>query len=442
MNHGTGKAAHCLTFDDMVNYFKWLSSGFPDKRTGRNLSYSMEDAATGAFSVFFTQSPSFLAFQKTMEQNKGKSNARTLFGMERIPCDNHIRDLLDEVHPSYIFPMFSFIFKGLDISGCLDPFRSVNNNLLIALDGTHYFSSDAVRCENCSITKHRNGKTVYSHSAVVPVIVSPGNDKVIALEPEFIMPQDGHKKQDCENTAAKRWLVKYGECYRGSNITILGDDLYCRQPICETIMEQGFDFILVCKPESHKTLYEWTEGAEGMKTLLIRRWTGKRRENDNYRFISRIPLCDGEKALEVNWCEITTTLEDGSIIYKNSFVTNHEITEKNVIEIVMAGRSRWKTENENYNVLKTKGYNLEHNFGHGKKYLSLLLLTFNLLAFLFHTALDIFDNKYKMLRKRLPSRKTFFDDMRALTRYICFDSWESLLNFMISGLELEFSDTG
>jgi hypothetical protein len=109
----------------------------------------------------------------------------------------------------------------------------------------------------------------------------------------------------------------------------------------------------------------------------------------------------------------------------------------------MAGRSRWKTENENYNVLKTKGYNLEHNFGHGKKYLSLLLLlTFNLLAFLFHTVLDIFDNKYKLLRKQLPSRKTFFDDMRALTRYICFDSWESLLNFMISGLELEFSDTG
>jgi hypothetical protein len=36
-------------------------------------------------------------------------------------------------------------------------------------------------------------------------------------------------------------------------------------------------------------------------------------------------------------------------------------------------------------VLKTKGYHLEHNFGHGKKNLSALLMTFNLLAFLFHT---------------------------------------------------------
>jgi hypothetical protein len=360
----------------------------------------------GAFPVFFTQSPSFLAFQRTMEQNKGKSNARTLSGMDRIPCDNHIRDLSDEVHPSYIFPMFPFILNEIGKFGCPDIFRSVNSNLLIAPDGTHYFSSDAV-C--CAVTKHRNGKTTYSHSAVVPVIVSPGNDKVISSEPEFIMPQDGHRKQDCENTAAKRWLSKYGKRYSAMNATVLGDDLYCRQPICEIITEQGLNFILVCKPDSHKTLCEWTDGAEGMKTLPVRRWTGKHRENDTYRFINQIPLCDAEKVLEVNRCEITSTPEDGRTVYRNSFVTNHEITEENVTETVMAGRARWKVENENNNILKTEGYNPEHNFGHGKKYLSLLLLTFNLLAFLFHTAPDISDKKYKMLRKKLPSRKTFSD---------------------------------
>jgi len=442
MNEHTEKSADSLTFNDMVNRFKSSASEFPGKRTGSSLDYSMEDTVTGAFPVFFTQSPPFPAFQRTMEQNKGKSSAGTLFGMDRIPCDNHIGDLSDEVHPSYIFPMFPFIPGEIGKFGCPDIFRSVNNNLLTAPDGTHYFSSDAVCCDNCSVTEHRNGKISYPHSAAVPVTVSPGNDKVISLEPEFIMPRDGHKKQDCENTAAKRWLSKYGKIYSAMNATVPGDDLYCRQPICEIITEQGLNFIPVCKPDSHKTLCERTNGAEGMKTLLIRRWTGKRRENDTYRFISQIPLCDAEKASEVNRCEITSTPEDGRTVYRNSFVTNHEITEKNVTETVMAGRSRRKTENENSNVLKTKGYNLEHNSGHGKKYLSPLLLTFNLSAFLFHTALDIFDNKYKMLRKQLPSRKTFFDDIRALTRYICFDSRESLLNFMIRGLELEFSDTG
>ena len=91
----------------------------------------------------------------------------------------------------------------------------------------------------------------------------------------------------------------------------------------------------------------------------------------------------------------------------------------------MAGRARWKIEYENNNILKTKEYHLEHNFGHGKKHLSSLLLTSNLLAYLFHTVLEIMDVKYKLIRDDLPTRKTFFDDVRALTRYICFRSWNS-----------------
>ena len=70
----------------------------------------------------------------------------------------------------------------------------------------------------------------------------------------------------------------------------------------------------------------------------------------------------------VNWCELTITPSDGTLIYKNNFVTNHQITDINVEAIVSAGRTRWKVENENNNTLKTKGYNLEHNFGHGKNH--------------------------------------------------------------------------
>ena len=101
------KAFH--TFDKLVDYFGSVIKEFPDKRTGNNTRFSIEDAALGAFSVFFTQSPSFLAFQKMMYETRGKSNAQSLFGMQEIPCDNHIRDLLDVVPPSYIFPVFSYI---------------------------------------------------------------------------------------------------------------------------------------------------------------------------------------------------------------------------------------------------------------------------------------------------------------------------------------------
>ncbi len=29
---------------------------------------------------------------------------------------------------------------------------------------------------------------------------------IIPLVPEFVIPQDDHEKQDCENAAAKRWI--------------------------------------------------------------------------------------------------------------------------------------------------------------------------------------------------------------------------------------------
>lgn len=175
--------------------------------------------------------------------------------------------------------------------------------------------------------------------------------------------------------------------------------------------------------------------------MVVKRWTGKAREIDTYRFVNQVPLRDGDDALEVNWCELTTTLEDGTVIYKNAFATNYEITKKKVKEVVASGRARWKVENENNNILKTKGYHLEHNFGHGKKHLSSLLATFNILAFLFHTLLEIMDDKYRMIRNKLPTRKTFFDDIRALTRYLCFDSWNAMLTFMMRGLELDVPDT-
>ena len=88
-------------------------------------------------------------------------------------------------------------------------------------------------------------------------------------------------------------------------------------------------------------------------------------------------------------------------------------------------------------MLKTKGYHFEHNFGHGKTYLSATLLSLNLLAFLFHTVLEWSDAPYALVRQELVRRQTFFDDLRALTRYMGFESWHHLMTFMIRGLELE-----
>jgi hypothetical protein len=185
-------------------------------------------------------------------------------------------------------------------------------------------------------------------------------------------------------------------------------------------LAQGFEFLLVCKPQSHQELYEWVaflERSGAVQTLLRKRWTGTRHEIDTYRYVAAVPLREGDDTLPVNWCELTTTTEDGQVIYRNAFATSDAVDASNVVERVAAGRSRWKIENENNNTLKTKGYHFEHNYGHGQRHLSSLLATLILLAYLLHNLLEWMDDKFCLLRQKLPSRKRLFNDIRALTTY-------------------------
>jgi hypothetical protein len=431
------------SFDHLVSEFKMLLNFLPDTRR-QNKSYQISDAALAAFSVFFMQSPSFLAHQARMEKERGQNNARSLFQVENIPSDNQVRNLLDRVDPALVNPMFDHVFNGLNSVGYFEHYRSINKTILIALDGVNYFSSKKIHCEKCNSRKHDNGEISYFHHAVTPVIVAPENPRVISLTPEFVTQQDGHDKQDGEHAAVKRWLKQHGRKYRGLGITILGDDLYSHQPICEAIKQEGFHFILTCKPKSHKSIYENVEGLEKIgkiKTIIIKREEGEktvRQYVDTYRFINNIPIRDTEDALCINWCELKTIDSSGKMQHIKSYITDHEITESNVVDIVRAGRTRWKIENENNNTLKNHGYHLEHNFGHGIQYLSQLLITLNLLAFLFHTVLDIMDQKYQMLREKLPTRKIFFEHIRALTTYMFFTNWDALLQFMLDGLNKRF----
>ena len=352
--------------------------------------------------------------------------------------------MLDPTPPTTLKPVYAFLFDALDQAGVVDSFRSVGGTLLLALDGTEYFSSQAIHCACCSTRRHANGQVTYFHSALTPVLVRPGCDKVIALAPEFVTPQDGTAKQDCELAAAKRWLAAHGAELARLKTTVLGDDLYCHEPFCRELLALALGFILVCKPDSHAIVYAWLEHLErngAVQTVVRTRWTGRRHETDTYRYAHSIPLRDADDALEVNWCELVTTDGSGKVLYRNAFATSLALDDGNIAEVVEAGRGRWKIENENNNTLKTKGYHFDHNFGHGKQNLANLFATLILLAFLMHTALDCLDTRYAAVRALLPSRRTFFEHLRALLQYLPFDDWDHLLRFMHHHLDPSAPDT-
>ena len=94
-----------LTLGDITTQLRSTFAQFTDPRRGKNTRYTLVDAGLSAFSVFFMQSPSFLDYQRTLEQTQGQSNAQTLFGIHPIPTDNQIRHLLDATDPVQVRPI-------------------------------------------------------------------------------------------------------------------------------------------------------------------------------------------------------------------------------------------------------------------------------------------------------------------------------------------------
>lgn len=425
-----------LRFDSLLAELNSAIGHLADPRQPSNAtSYSVKDVVLGAFGCFFMQNASFLDYQRQLDSRHGRNNAQSLFGLEKIPSISQLRNILDQIASSGLFQVFDNIYRALQQQGYLRGFETLEGNLLVALDGTDYYSSQKIHCPCCSKRTARNGQITYTHKAILPVIVAPGQSAVISLSPALITPQDGHAKQDCEQAAAKRWIASASELFREQPVTLLGDDLFSRQPMCEDVLANGFNFIFVCLPESHPALYDWIgfqSAKSNVKTLQRQQRRRKIEEVWHYRYLNDVPLRAEEPLLSVNWCELTVTRKsDKTVLYRNSWVTRHPLTPQRVTAVAAAGRCRWKTENENHNVLKTKGYHLEHNFGHGKQHLSAFLLALNLLAFLFHTVLHLADVRYQQIRQIRGTRQGFFQDILALTNYLWFDSWTALLDFML-----------
>jgi hypothetical protein len=257
---------------------------------------------------------------------------------------------------------------------------------------------------------------------------------------EFISNDDGDDKQDCEVNASKRWLDSFINP-TDKIIVMLGDDLYSRYPMIQKVVDKNHSFIFVSKEKSHKAMYKPVEAykqAKSTKTFTTSQIHNGKKQILTYNWINKI-LLNGNKEdnIEVNWCELIITNLEGKQLHCFSFVTDININKDNIEDIIKAGRTRWKIENENNNTLKTKGYNLEHNFGHGKDNLSKTLCSLNILAFLFHTVQELDDDLYIELRQNIGTREEFFTGINFLTTLFNFKSFNKMLEFILISRQTE-----
>jgi hypothetical protein len=399
--------------------------------------YTNRDAVNSAFSAFFFQFPSLLRYMREMEEQEKRDNVQSLFDVKGIPSDNQIRNIVDEIEPSAISGVFNQTLKVAQQSGVIKEYRVLDGGVLLAIDGVWYFSSEKIHCTHClrKKVKDKDGdeQTTYYHAAVAAAVVKPGCTKVLPVASEIIRNSDGEKKQDCELVAGKRWLQAHAAEYAWLKPTLLGDDLYSNRPFCEKIVEEGWSFIFTCKEESHQWLMEEVANSF-MHEVKEEKWDSRKKKQVTYtwKYLNGVPIrYDERDPFMVNYFSLEIRAEGAKKPgYSNSWITNKAITDKNVAYLAECGRARWKIENEHHNVLKNRGYNLEHNFGHGEDHAADLFFLLNLLSLQFHTILEYCDVEYKMTFSAFPVRVAFFEALRVLIRRRYFSSWPEFLQYV------------
>jgi Transposase DDE domain len=429
MSHVAPKGRKHLSADAL---FRLVYSGFdniPDYRPP-DADIALTDALMSAFAMFSLKAPSLLAFDK----ERAEDNLHTIYGIERVPCDTHMRAILDPVSPESLRPVFKSVLTQLQRGQALELLAFLDDSYLLALDGTGYFASKTIHCASCLHKVHRNGSITYYHQMLGAAIIHPDVRAVIPLMPEPIVQQDGTAKNDGERNAAKRFLVKLRQDYPHLKFIVTEDGLSSNAPHIETLHAHGLHYILGVKQGDHASLFKQAQAAAHTgRVTSYERYDRAAGLVHRFRFINDVPLNASNAEVRVNFLEYWEMGQDK--VQHFSWVTDLRVNKRNVFHLMRGGRARWKIENETFNTLKNQGYHFEHNYGHGEQNLSVVFATVMMLAFLVDQTQQRCCALFQAVWAKLGSKRLLWERMRALFYAYALTSMRQLLEALFYGLK-------
>ena len=423
------KARKHLSADALFGLVRNGFAHIPDGRLSET-DISLADALMAAFAMFSLKTPSLLAFDK--ERTEG--NLHTIYGMERVPCDTYMREILDPVSPKVLRPLFTSVFRPLQRGKALEPMVFLDGHYLLALDGTEYFSSKTIHCASCLHKVHRNGVITYFHQMLGAAIIHPDLREVIPLMPEPIVKHDGTAKNDCERNAAKRFIAKLRKDHPHLKFIVTEDSLSSNAPHIETLHAHGLHYILGVKDGDHSYLFQQVQAAEHAgRVTYYERHDRAAGVVHRFRFVNDMPLNAAHTDVRVNFIEYWERGRDKVLHF--SWVTDLRVSKRNVFHLMRGGRARWKIENETFNTLKNQGYNFAHNYGHGEQHLSVMFATLMMLAFLVDQTQQLCCALFQAVWAKLGSKRLLWERMRALFYAYRLESMQELFEALWYGIE-------
>jgi hypothetical protein len=407
-----------------------LRSGFADIADHRSgeVDISLSDAVMSAFAMFSLKAPSLLAFDK----ERTEDNLQRVYGIERVPCDTAMREILDPVEPESLRPAFKHVFRQLQRGKVLEEMVFVEGHYLLALDGTGYFSSNQIHCASCLEKQQRNGTVTSSHQMLGAALIH--KREVIPLMPEPIVKQDGTSKNDCERNAAKRFIAKLRQDHPHLNVIVTEDSLSSNAPHIEMLQAHDVHYLLGVKEGDHAFLFQHVAQAEQAgRVTYYEREDGETGAHHRFRFASDMPLNASNAAVRVNFIECWETLQGK--VQHFSWVTDLRVNKATVYRLMQGARARWRIENETFNTLQNQGYHFEHNFGHGYQHLSVVFAVLMMLAFLVDQVQQLCCPLFQAAWAKWGSKRLLWEKMRALFYHYTLASMQQLFEALLYGLK-------
>ena len=393
----------------------------------------LHDAIMCGLAVMHLKYPSLLQFDRDCAKNPDKPhNLKALYGVNRVPSDSRLAELLDPIETRYFRKFFTSLFAYVQRSGRLKQFEYFEEGYLAPIDGTGHFSSGKINCPECCVKKPDSKNPQYYHQLLGCCLVKPGKKEVLPLMPEPITQQVDASKNDCEKTALKRLLANIAREHPHLKLVLNFDDLYSDGPTIKLVKSYNYSFIMVAKDTSHVSLYEAVDELDIAGKVSRYKFTDEDGYQHWFRFANNVPINKSHQDVLVNYLEYVETHPNGKK-YVNTWVTDIEITEENVTKVMRGGRAKWKIENETFNTLKTQGYNLEHNYGHGKQHLATNFASLTFTAFLIDQIEQLACTLFQKALLAKKSKKAFWHSIRGLFDWFFIDSWTELLTAIIKG---------
>ncbi len=392
----------------------------PDSKSSSSIS--LADHLMSGLAIFGLKYPSLLQFDQDRNVDLTRSNLKTLYGIKQAPSDTYLRERLDDVDPASLRKNYTQLLQVLQRGKGLEGFAYLDNHYLLSLDGTGYFPSNEIHCDQCGEKHHRDGRVSYYHQLLGAVLVHPDHKEVFPLAPEPILKQDGSTKNDCERNAAKRFLNDTRREHPHMKFIVIEDALASNAPHIKLLQALNYRYLLGAKQTDHKFLFDWVDNTS---TTMTHEQVDEKGVRHRFRYLNHAPLNDANFELEVNFLEYWEVKPNGRTTHF-SWVTDILITQDNLMQLMRGARARWKVENETFNTLKNHGYHFEHNFGHGYHHLSTVMVHLMMLAFLIDQIQQRCCGLFNRALDKAKSRTRFWMKIRNLFQSFLIPHWEAM----------------